>query len=692
MDLSSSVQYVKGVGPFIAGLLNKRNITTVSDLIHHIPMRYIDRRQISTVSGLSPGKNKTVIGEVVASGVTWIGRRRKRIYEIIIKDESGAISGKWFNFYEKYMTERFKKGSIVLLSGEASAYNNRVQFIHPDIELLDSDDDGEFELGGKILPIYPSTEGLNQKQLRKILKSAWDICAGELITGTPDELRKKYNLLDVKEALGNLHFPPNEADLGLLNSRNSEAHRTLIFEEFFVLELALKAKNAGNKAEEGIAFCWRRDLYEKFCSVLGFELTGAQKRVIEEIKNDMTVAHPMNRLIQGDVGSGKTVVAIAAAIQAIESGYQAAIMAPTEILAEQHFKTASKFLEKMNVPSALMTSSVKGEIREKIYEGVKSGYIKLVFGTHALIQDEFNFSKLGLIVIDEQHRFGVMQRAALRQKGAVPDVLIMTATPIPRTLAMTVYGDLDISVIDEMPVGRLPIITKLYRENHRKKLYDGMRIELGKGHQIYVVYPLIEESEKVDLKNATEMCEVLRSIFEPKYKVALLHGRMKGEEKENIMGDFKSGRISILAATSVVEVGVDVPNAAVMIIEHAERFGLSQLHQLRGRVGRSNIQSYCILMADWRSSDDAKKRLKIMQETNDGFRIAEEDLAIRGPGEFLGTRQSGLPEFHVADIIHDHKILDLARSEAEKIDLENDTKLKNIVLNRWGKKLELTLV
>jgi ATP-dependent DNA helicase RecG len=686
----TSVQYVKGVGPYIAKLLAKREIETVGDLLYHIPFRYIDRRQIDEIKSVSMGQNKTIIGEVVTSGITWIGRKRKKIFEVIVKDGTGTMSGKWFNFHAKYMEGRFPAGSKVLLAGEVSEYSGTRQFIHPEIELLDTEEDGSFEVGGKLLPIYPSTDGLSQRQLRKIIKAAWEKYSDEFIGQLPPEILEKHNLLEAKKSLYNLHFPDPDTDLTQLNIRRSEFHRSLIFEEFFMFELALSLKKNLLEERTGITFEWSDDRMKAFCNILSFELTGAQQKAIRQIKYDMTSSRPMNRLLQGDVGSGKTVVALAAAIQAIENGYQVAFMAPTEILAEQHFKNVSKYAEQIGIACGLITSSVKGSMREKIYDGIKSGTIHLIFGTHALIQEDLQFNKLGFIVIDEQHRFGVMQRAALHKKGADPDILVMTATPIPRTLAMTVYGDLDVTILDEMPAGRRPTITKLYRDKQVRKLYDGMRKELEKGHQIYVVYPLIEESEKVDLKNATEMSKVLKGIFEPKYRVELLHGRMKSEEKEKIMATFKDGNIGILAATSVVEVGVDVANATVMVIEHAERFGLSQLHQLRGRVGRSDLQSYCILMASWRQSDEAKRRLNIMQGTNDGFKIAEEDLAIRGPGEFMGTRQSGLPDFHIASIVADSGILEVARHAAFEIDLDQHNELRETVMRLWGSKLELT--
>lgn len=689
MELELSVQYVKGVGPYIASLLAKKSIYTVYDLLCYLPFRYIDRRNIDTTSTLTVGKNKTIIGTVVTSGITWIGRKRKKIFEIIIKDGQGAVSAKWFNFNAKFMQNRFPSGTNILVAGEVSAYSDRPQFIHPEVDILDSDEDADFNVGGKILPIYPLTENLTQKKIRSILKDAWNKYSMALKYDIPELIIKKYDLLSQKESLKILHFPDNEDDIDSLNSRKSNAHKSLILSEFLKLEIALNLKKKDHAKLKGIEFRWDNNLQNQIHTNLSFELTDAQKRTVIEIQRDMGKTVPMNRLIQGDVGSGKTIVALIAALQAINNGYQAAIMAPTEILAEQHFKSSSKILEELNFPSALVTGSVKGKIRDKIYESISSGQTKLIFGTHALIQDELKFHNLGFVIIDEQHRFGVMQRSKLHKKGLRPDVLVMTATPIPRTLALTLYGDLDVSIINELPHGRKPVLTKLYREKQREKLYQGIRKELERGHQTYVVYPLIEESEKIDLKNATEMSLKLKKIFEPKFRVELLHGKMKSDDKDNIMQQFKNGSINVLCSTSVVEVGVDVPNATVMIIEHAERFGLSQLHQLRGRVGRSSIQSYCILMAAWKASAEANQRLTIMQETNDGFRIAEEDLIIRGPGEFLGTKQSGLPDFHFADIVEDKDLLELAREIVETLEIDKYPEFKRNIIQQWESRLEL---
>ncbi len=673
-ELSTSVQYVKGVGPRIASLLLNREIRTAYDLLLHFPARYIDRRNIASIKDALAGPQRTVVGEVVTSGVSFFGKRRSRIFEVVIGDGTGLVSGKWFHFHPKYMAARFKKGTRVMFAGDMSQYGAIKQFVHPEVELLD--DESNPEMSGRVLPIYPLTEGISQKTFRKIIKNAVDKFHSLIVEPIPPVISKKFELCSLKEATHYLHLPPADADVELLNSFSSIQHRTIIFYEFFMLELSLAMRRAKTTKEAGTSFTFSEELYSKFKSILPFELTAAQQRVVLEIAADMKNPHPMQRLLQGDVGSGKTVVALAAALQAINCGYQTAFMAPTEILAEQHFTTISKLAETLGARVALLTANVKGAERKEVYDKIARGDIDIVVGTHAVIQSEVVFKKLGLAVIDEQHRFGVRQRLALSKKGCNPDILVMTATPIPRTLAMTLYGDLEISTIDQMPSGRKPVVTKVYSDNETQRLHSGMRKELERGHQIYVVYPLIEESEKLDLKNATEMSAELAKIFEPQWKVALLHGRMKSEEKERIMRDFKSGKINMLVATSVVEVGVDVPNATVMVIEHAERFGLAQLHQLRGRVGRGDEQSYCILIVSGPAGEEAKRRLNIMAQTCDGFKIAEEDLSIRGPGEFLGTRQSGIPEFRVADLVRDVGLLQKARQAAfEVISKDPDLKL-----------------
>lgn len=705
--LSTPVQYVKGVGPALAGVLSKMGVMTVGDLLAVTPIRYIDRRRVFAISELTPGKDRTISGKIVAAGISFLGARRKRIFEIVVDDGTGRASAKFFHFRQSYFQKTYTIGMELMLSGDASEYGRTLQFIHPEMEIISDEAKGS-EIAGRIIPVYPLTEGLHQKTMRRIIRNAWDKFNHHIHPIFPEDFVERHNLSDPWGCLQEVHFPSPDVDPELLMIGRSQAHRTLIFDEFFFLELGLALRRRQHAIKPGIAFSEGFDRHRAFVHSLPFQLTSAQQRVLEEIFADMAKPEPMNRLLQGDVGSGKTVVALAAAQKAIASGYQAAVMAPTEILAEQHYATISKLIGSLGINCALLTSSTKGGERRKILEDLARGELSLIVGTHALIQEGVDFAKLGLIVVDEQHRFGVLQRAMLRRKGSPetrrdgngqapwPDVLVMTATPIPRTLAMTLYGDLDVSVIDEMPKGRKPIITRLYNEKQRQKLYAGIEHELSHGRQAYVVYPLIEESEKLDLKNATDMCAELKGVFEPKYRVELLHGRMSGDEKERVMAEFKAGRIHVLTATSVVEVGVDVPNASVMVIEHAERFGLSQLHQLRGRVGRSEYQSYCILMAEYRRSEEARERLRAMVETTDGFKIAEEDLALRGPGEFMGTRQSGMPPFRIANIARDVGILSQARAAAFEL-IEKDPELsrlehmriREVLLSRWEGRLTL---
>lgn len=700
--LATPVQYVKGVGPAVAAKLARMGILTVGDLLATTPIRYIDRRQVLGIGELAPGKDRTTSGVIARAGVSFMGRRRKRIFEVVLEDGSGRVSIKFFHFREQFHRQKYPVGTRLLVSGDVTEYRNTLQFIHPEIEVLgEAGEQGE--MAGRIVPVYPLTEGLYQKTMRTIVRNAWDRYNEHIQPIFPETFAEMHHLQDPWKCLQEIHFPAPDIDPELLEIGRSAAHRTLIFDEFFFLELGLAMRRRKQTARPGITAPRDEAGHARFRAALPFTLTGAQERAIAEIFADMERATPMNRLLQGDVGSGKTVVALAAALKAIAGGCQAALMAPTEILAEQHYHTIQQLVEPLGVRHALLTGSIKGAERQAILAGLADGSLPLVVGTHALIQEGVAFRRLGLIVVDEQHRFGVLQRAAIREKGAPgagadgwPDVLITTATPIPRTLAMTLYGDLDVSVIDELPKGRLPIITRLYEEHKRAKLYDGMRQELARGRQAYVVYPLIDESEKIDLKNATAMCEELASVFAPDFRVELLHGRMSGEEKDRIMEAFKQRAIHVLTATSVVEVGVDVPNASVMVIEHAERFGLSQLHQLRGRVGRSHHQSYCILMADYRRSEDAKRRLGVMVETTDGFRIAEEDLSIRGPGEFLGTRQSGLPPFRIGNLARDVGILAKARQAAFQLVEADPTlarpehaRIREVLLARWAGRLNL---
>lgn len=694
--LSSPVQYLKGVGPALGEKLVRLGVLTIADLLHVLPLRYADRRTKSAIRDLQPGREKTVEGKIVKSGVTFLGRRKKRIYEVVIEDESRAsVSAKFFRFRQSYMSEKYVLGVKVIFSGDVSKFGAKLQFIHPDVEFF-SDATEAHESEGKILPIYPLTEGVHQKTMRKIISRAWQLYNAQITSSLPEPIIHSLELLDIWTCLRDLHFPGEDADVEALNSGKTKAHRTLIFEEFFFLELGLAFRRQSYKQSEGLSHPYAEKIRSDFRASLPFDLTNAQKRVGDEIAKDLQSKLPMNRLVQGDVGSGKTLVAIEAALQVLSNAHQVAFMAPTELLAEQHAANISKLLKPLGIEVALLTSSVKGARRKEIVSMLASGELGFVVGTHALIQGDVQFANLGLAIIDEQHRFGVLQRAAIKQKGGGCDILVMTATPIPRTLAMTVYGDLDISVLDEMPKGRKEIITKLYREGMRSKLYKGMQMELERGRQVYVVYPLIEESEKLDLKNASNMAEELAAHFSPSFRVGLLHGKLKADEKDKVMQQFKAGEIHILVSTTVIEVGIDIPNASVMVIEHAERFGLSQLHQLRGRVGRGSEQSYCIMMADYKLSDDGYARLNVMTETCDGFKIAEEDLKIRGPGEILGTRQSGIPELRVANLVRDAKILSQAKEMAFDLiakdpDLSQPEhkNLKETLSLRWAGKLHL---
>jgi ATP-dependent DNA helicase RecG len=595
--------------------------------------------------------------------------------------------------------DRFKKGRRLIFSGEVRWFNYQKEIHHPDVEIVDGDIEKDYLNFRRIVPIYSETEGLHQRTLRKLMKNILDGYANELLSPIPQEIVERQDLIDFQESFRRVHFPPEGESIEVLNNQRSDGHRRIIFDEFFFLELGLALKKKGMILETGISFQTDGTLVQRFLDLLSFQLTRAQDRVWAEIREDLERPHPMNRLIQGDVGSGKTVVALLASLYVVECGYQAAIMAPTEVLAEQHYLNLHRWVEPLGVKVALLTSSIKGSEREDLYDRIRRGDVHLVIGTHAVIQEAVEFHRLGLAIIDEQHKFGVVQRGLLKKKGENPDVLVMTATPIPRTLAMTIYGDLDVSVIDEMPPGRMPVETKVFPESAREKVYRTVEEEVRKGRQAFIVYPLVEESEKLDLKDATRMAEHLRKDVFPEFQVGLLHGRMKSDEKEAIMMEFTEGKIKILVATTVIEVGIDIPNASVMVVEHAERFGLSQLHQLRGRIGRGRYPSKCILLAQYRSSEEARVRLQAMARTNDGFQIAEEDLSLRGPGEFFGIRQSGFPDFRVAQLVRDTPILIEARKEAFRLIQEDPelvhpshSVLRDMLRRRWMGRLELASI
>jgi len=692
-QLTDSIQYVKGVGPKRAELFKKLAINTVEDALTHLPRRYEDRGNFKKISQIKYGEIETISCIVKAAGINVTTRKRMKIFELVVGDGTGIITAKWFN--QPYMKNVFKVGQKVILNGKVKInnyYGYGAEMDVPEYEIIDDEADMLLHTG-RIVPIYPETSGITSRQIRVIMKTILDTHQSQINDYLPSDILEQNKLMPLSAALSEIHFPEAEKDTALLNSGRSEMHRRLAFDEFFFLELGLALRKRDMEKEKRDALKINGELTKQLIDSLPFKLTSAQVRVINEIKGDLTSHHPMNRIIQGDVGCGKTVVALSVMLMAIENDFQTAIMAPTEILAEQHYMNIKGLINKLCLKVVLLTSSRKA--KEDI-KAVEDGDANIVIGTHALIQDDIKFKRLGLAVVDEQHKFGVMQRGAIKKKGYNPDILIMTATPIPRTLAMSVYGDLDISVIDELPPGRTPIKTTKFYKSHRSEAFKLVKKEILQGRQCYVIYPLIEESEKVDLKAATEMAEHLKKDIFPEYNLGLLHGRMKTEEKEAVMRDFKDGRINILVSTTVIEVGIDVPNASVMVIEHAERFGLAQLHQLRGRVGRGQYPSYCLLMAEYPLSDDAKRRLDIMIKTNNGFDIAEEDLNIRGPGEFFGTRQSGLPELKNANILRDVKILEAARREAFELikkdpvlSMPEHISIKTVLKQKWLEKLEL---
>jgi ATP-dependent DNA helicase RecG len=707
-DLSQiPIQYVKGVGPRVAEILMKKDIKNVEDAIYYFPRRYEDRRRIKKISELRPQSRETVTGKVILSGK--VRTRTREIFQVVLSDGTGTINLVWFQFNEKYLRSIYKKGTTLILSGDVTPgkYDGSLQITHPRPEDVEVIDDGTVEKDllnfNRIVPIYPLTEGIKQRRLRKIMKTIVDNYCHHVIDSIPTDLKKMRNVIDLGESLSRVHFPGDSDHVVDLTNRlsvyESVPHRTLSYNEFLLMELGLALKKRDVSKMPGIPFRPTGLLTRKLLESLPFQLTGAQSRVLSEVENDMRNGSPMNRLLQGDVGSGKTIVALLSMLKAVECGYQAALMAPTEILAEQHLRSILHYLKELRLRVVLLKSALSKKEKDVYSEAIKSGEAQIVVGTHALIEEGVGFKNLGFVVIDEQHRFGVIQRAKLRSKGNSPDVLVMTATPIPRTLAMTVYGDLDVSVLDELPPHRKEIKTMvLYEEKGgRAKAYDIVRGEVKKGRQVYVVYPLIEESESPDfkdLKHATQMAEELQNDIFPELRIGLLHGKMKSEEKDEIMRRFISHEIDILVSTTVIEVGVDVPNATVMVVENAERFGLSQLHQLRGRVGRGAHESICILISGFKRTEDAKRRLSILEKTSDGFKIAEADLMLRGPGDFLGTKQSGLPEFRFADLIRDGRILVEAREDAFKIVREDPTlsrypRLFGEVLRRWGERLDL---
>ena len=666
MTLESEVKYLKGVGPARAEMLARRAIRTLEDLLYYTPFRYEDRLRLTAVRDLVIGQTATVLVDVLSAGLMRT-RRGIFIYDLAARDRTGMLRCKWFNAVHLDRNKVFRPGQRVFFHGkvERDPYGARVEMLQPQFEIFTEEAAGGESLEvGRVVPIYESIGRLTPRVLRRLVWTGLTAVNGQVREVLPASVCARNQLPDRGAALRLTHFPDKEQSLEDLARFRAPAQKRLIFEEFFNVSAGLILRGRRMKCAEGIAFQVKESARRAIKQVLPFHPTAAQKRVLREIVDDMRAPRPMNRLLQGDVGSGKTIVALQAAIVAIDNGYQVAVMAPTEILATQHYLYMKQLLAPQPYQVELLTSARKGKEKADVKARLAAGEVNLVVGTHALIEQDVEFARLGLVVVDEQHRFGVLQRYRLIRKGLPPDVLVMTATPIPRTLALTLYGDLESSTIDELPPGRAPIQTKFLEERDRPQALELIRRRVQQGEQAFVVYPVIEESETVDVQAAVRMHQHLSHNVFPEFQVGLLHGRLSSAEKESAMLAFRSGGIQVLVSTTVVEVGVDVPNATVMLIEHADRFGLAQLHQLRGRIGRGHAKSTCLLMASEKRTEVADERLRALVESTDGFRIAEMDLKIRGPGEFFGTRQSGIPALRVANLLRDQEILEWARREA----------------------------
>jgi len=735
LELATSVQYAKGIGPRLADVLATKGIHTVDDLLHYLPFRYEDRLNPRSIPELRAGEMATVIAEVRNSGL--FRTRRMPIFQMTAGQGRSRLKCIWFN--ATYLRDKFKPGQIVALYGkvEGDSRSGELQIVQPQFEIIgDSSEDGAADSAeqkiaasleiGRIVPIYESIgQGrLTPRWFRRVIHTALENLTPDLPEPIPAAVRRHLSLISPREALWKVHWPDAGESLQDLQSSRTPAHIRLIFEELFFVELGLELKRREQKAQTGIAFRLDESVRAAIKKILPFHPTAAQKRALKEIASDMEKPFPMRRLLQGDVGSGKTIVAFEAAIIAMENGYQVALMAPTEILAQQHYFSARRILEAAGYRVVLLTGSLEDDRKREIRRHIAQGNAQLVIGTHALIEQKVEFDKLGMVIVDEQHRFGVLQRFKLMKKSSdvgagvsparaepnspastahvgtaslgrtgedarrstvstgEPDVLVMTATPIPRTLALTLYGDLDVSVIDEMPPGRTPIVTRCVSDERSSEVWEFVRKQVAAGHQVYVVYPVIEENEETELKAAIKMYKELSNRIFTDLKVGLLHGRMEPDLKEQVMRLFQKGELDILVSTTVIEVGVDVANATMMVIEHAERFGLAQLHQLRGRIGRGAAKSYCVLMTGGKVSEDGERRLDAMVRTSDGFQIAELDLELRGPGEFFGTRQAGMPSFQVANLIRDRQLLEAAKREAAAVLAGPNAEISQDEINR----------
>ena len=699
MSEPEALRYVKGIGPKRAEALAGIGIERVEDLVEVFPFRWEDRRAFSKVADLAPGRPEATLDlRVVSSRLVRTRRRGLTIFNAILADESGSIKAVWYN--QPYLARVFTADARVVVFAKAAVDRSGRELVleNPDYERLEADDETGIHTG-RIVPVYRKLGGLPSRALRSVMHGVLEsLVDGDLPDPMPPEIRLRHGLLPRLAALRDTHFPPGDASMHDLASLRTRAQRTLAFEEIFLVQLGLARRRRDvERATRGAHYEITDALRGKLAKLLPFKLTNAQKRVLKEIGEDLRSPHPMNRLLQGDVGSGKTIVALLTLLVAVENGYQGVLMAPTEILADQHARNILRMLQDAgsDVKVTVLTGSMKAAAKRRALGDIHIGHAKIIVGTHALFEAGVSFKRLGLVVVDEQHRFGVMQRMALSSKGKRPDVLVMTATPIPRSLALTLYGDLDLSVIDEIPPGRTPVVTVVRRERDRERAYEGLRTEIARGRQAYVVVPLVEETAALDLKAATVFAEHLKKEVFPNLAIGLLHGRLKGDEKDRVMQDFARGAIQILVATTVVEVGVDVPNASVMVVEHAERFGLSQLHQLRGRVGRGAAKSYCVLMVgDGADGETARERLKTMEATSDGFKIAEKDLELRGPGAVFGTHQHGLSDLRfLAAILRDPGLLDDAREEAQRVAAAGGAESVFARLGGvWRKRLELPAV
>lgn len=706
--LQTPLRFLKGIGPKRAEQLEKLGLKTVEDLLYHLPFRYEDRRQIKKIGEASIGSDETFVGTLIGLDKKYNPRRRTQLLLGALADDAAILELLWYRA-PAYLANGLAKGQRLVVHGKVeSGPGGQKRIVHPEFVVLESDDEAPV---AKILPVYVHPAGMSLSLLRKWIIQALRQYATYLPSCLPETTKQRQGLLSAAEALAQLHEPAPAANVGSLNGFSSSAHRSVIFDELFYLQLGLGLRKKSRSRAKG----WtlgspRKELVARMKELLPFNLTGAQERVAQEIHNDMNSSRSMQRLVQGDVGSGKTMVAWFASLRVIENGYQVVWMAPTELLAEQHFRNVSGYAEALGIKTALLTGSQSAKDRKTSLERIARGEVPLAVGTHALIQEGVLVPRLGLGVIDEQHRFGVVQRLSLQKllsPGSTiapseiqPHMLLMSATPIPRSLAMVLYGDLDISFLDEMPPGRSPVQTRVCYEQDRRAVYNLVIEQLRQGHQAFIVYPLVEISEELaQLRDATQMAEKMRQGVFKEFGVGLVHGKMSPAERDGVMRAFRDGGIGVLVSTTVIEVGIDIPNATVMIIEHAERFGLSQLHQLRGRVGRGTARSYCLLINRAPRNPLAQQRLSVMEQENDGFKIAEADLSMRGPGEFLGTRQSGLGDFRLANLIRDAKILMEARKEAQawlegdpQLNSPESSRLREILLARWGQRLQLGAV